>query len=96
MTDPYLGPERRSRLPADHSLHELMQSTIRATITELQAACLSAPEQQWVRLAIAREERRTRVWQAVLEKSLSGLAWSALVGIGYLIINWLKDLRGVH
>jgi hypothetical protein len=52
--------------------------------------CLSEEEQRWVRLAIEAQAKRIRFRDAVIEKSLAGLVWSGLVGIGYLIVDYLR------
>lgn len=53
--------------------------------------CLSAEEQQWVRLAIEAEARKIRFRDAVIEKSLTGLVWSGIVGFGYILLDFLKN-----
>ena len=52
--------------------------------------CLNKDEQQWVRLAIARQEQSIRLRQAIIEKSLAGLVWSAIVGVGLVFLDFLK------
>jgi hypothetical protein len=52
---------------------------------------LTTEEQQWVRLAIQKEAQSIKLRQAVIEKTLSGLAWSALVGLGYLLMDFFKN-----
>lgn len=52
---------------------------------------LTDEEQQWVRLAIQKEAQSIRLRQAVIEKTLAGLAWSALVGLGYVFLDFLKN-----
>ena len=54
-------------------------------------ACLNDSEQQWVRLAIAKQEQSIALRQAIIEKSLAGLVWSAIVGLGYLIVDFAKN-----
>lgn len=63
-------------------LQALVQQTVRTTVAEIQHACLTPGEQQYVRMAIEREARKARVAQAIIEKSLAGLVWAALVAIG--------------
>ena len=53
--------------------------------------CLNSDEQQWVRLAIAKQEQSIRLRQAIIEKSLAGLVWSAIVGLGYVFLDFLKS-----
>lgn len=89
MTDNYDGPERRQRHSVD--IDELVQRTVRTTVQELHNACLAPDEQSWVRMAIAREARREKLQQAVIEKTLAGLTWAALVVICTAVWNY-----GVH
>lgn len=51
---------------------------------------LSEEEQQWVRLAIKKEAQSIALRQAVIEKTLGGLAWSMIAGLGYLVLDFLK------
>lgn len=52
---------------------------------------LTEEERQWVRLAIAAEARKIKFRDAVIEKTLVGLAWAVVVGIGYLLYDFLKN-----
>lgn len=52
---------------------------------------LSDEELQWVRLAIEAESRKIRFRDAVIEKTLGGLIWSAIVGLGYIALDFLKN-----
>ena len=51
---------------------------------------LSDEEVKWVRLAIENEAKKFQFRKAIIEKSLGGLAWAALCGIGYLILEFVK------
>jgi 20S proteasome alpha/beta subunit len=51
---------------------------------------LSDEEVKWVRLAIENEAKKSEFRKAIIEKSLGGLAWAALCGIGYLILEFVK------
>ena len=48
-------------------------------------------EHQYIRLAMAREEKRSKLYDAIIEKSLASLVWSCLVGLGFAIWTYLKD-----
>ena len=37
---------------------------------------------------IQKEAQSIELRKAVIEKTLSGLAWSAVVGFGYVVLNW--------
>ena len=67
-------------------------------ISEIAAAIQAAPkheltdeELQWVRLAISAQARKIRFRDAVIEKSLAGLVWAAIVGAGYIFLDFLKN-----
>lgn len=52
---------------------------------------LSEDEQRWVRMAIQREAERAELRRAIIEKTLGGLAWSLIVALGYLVVNFFKN-----
>jgi len=52
---------------------------------------LTDEERQWVRLAIEAEGRKIRFRDAVIEKTLAGLAWAAICGMGYILIDFAKN-----
>lgn len=67
-------------------------------IAEIAAAIQAAPkreltdeELQWVRLAISAQARKIRFRDAVIEKSMTGLVWAAIVGVGYIFVDFLKN-----
>lgn len=51
---------------------------------------LTEEELQWVRLAIAAEARKIRFRDAVIEKTLAGLAWAAILGLGYILLDFAQ------
>jgi|GEM_PF-1684464 len=53
--------------------------------------CLTEEEKRWVKLAIKDQADRAALRQAVIEKSLAGLVWSGLVGIGILFMDYIKS-----
>lgn len=83
------GVERRAR---DGINREMVASVVHA-ILETQNP-LTEEERQWVRLAIQREAQSIKLRQAVIEKTLGGLVWAALLGIGALLVSYLKS-RGI-
>ena len=59
---------------------------IEDAVTKAVAAHTLSPEQrQWVELAIQREAQSIRLRQAIIEKTLSGLIWSGVVAVGYIV-----------
>lgn len=49
---------------------------------------LTAQEREWVRLAIQKEAQSISLRRAIIEKSLLGLVWAAIVFIGYVLKDW--------
>tara|TARA_R110000868_G_scaffold306392_1_gene567633 strand:+ start:515 stop:751 length:237 start_codon:yes stop_codon:yes gene_type:complete len=50
---------------------------------------LSEEEQQWVRLAIKKEAQSIKLREAIIEKSLVGLVWMGILGILYILKEFL-------
>ncbi len=75
-----MTPEERAQFAAE----------LIAALKEGDDSCLNTDEQQWVRLAIAKQEQSIRLRQAIIEKSLAGLVWSAIVGAGLVLMDFLK------
>jgi len=76
-----MTPEERAILIAE----------IAAAIQSFKRHELSEEELQWVRLAISAEARKIRFRDAVIEKSITGLVWAGIVGIGYILLDFLKN-----
>ncbi len=51
-------------------------------------ASLSEEEMRWVRLAIQKEAQSIELRKAIIEKSLVGLAWMCILGIGSVFLSW--------
>jgi len=75
-----MTPEER------HALIAEIVSAVRAV-----DPVLSNDEQQWVRLAIKKEAQSIALRNAIIEKTLSGLAWAGVVGLFYLFAEWAKN-----
>ena len=76
-----MSPEERAQLVAD----------ITAALNAAKNNELTDDERQWVRLAIEAEARKIRFRDAVIEKSLTGLVWSAILGFGYILLDFFKN-----
>jgi len=61
------------------TLPEIVRSTVKDVVM---AHTLTADERGWVRMALEREARRETLQRAIIEKSLAGLVWAAIAGIG--------------
>ena len=79
-----MTPEERAAFAAE----------IAACLRPEPASTLTEEEQRWVRMAIQREAQSIELRRAIIEKSLGSLVWSAIVGLGYLLLDYLKG-RGV-
>ena len=53
--------------------------------------CLDAEEQQWVKNAIKAQNDMERLRKAIIEKTLAGLIWAAILGLGYLIVDFFRN-----
>ena len=77
-----MTPEERAELVADIAL-ALQVSHIIPSISD--------EELQWVRLAIKREAQSIRLREAVIEKTMAGLAWFFICAVGYLIVDFARN-----
>lgn len=55
---------------------------------EHQCKGLTDDEQRWVRMAIQREAQSIELRKAIIEKSLTGLVWMCIVGVGSMFLSW--------
>jgi len=76
-----LTPEERKELA--HDLAEAMKEVG-------SAQPLSDEEVQWVRLAIQKQIESAAFRKAIITKSLGGVAWLLLAGLGYIILDWAE------
>ena len=53
--------------------------------------CLDREEQQWVRNAIKAQNDMERLRKAIIEKTLAGLIWAAILGVGYLFVDFFRN-----
>ena len=75
----------------DQTRLELIQLVKTAVSEAVDAHPLSPDEVHWVRMAIQAEAERAALRKAIIEKSLAGLAWMALSGIGVWAIGFFTD-----
>jgi hypothetical protein len=53
--------------------------------------CLNPEERQWVRNAIKAQNDMERLRKAIIEKTLAGLIWAAILGVGYLFVDFFRN-----
>lgn len=81
----WTGPERR-QWPTNKALVAEIVCAINETHKPL-----TDEERQWVRLAIQREAQSIKLRQAIIEKTLGGLVWAAVVALGYSLVDYAKN-----
>lgn len=67
---------------------DLIAAIVAAVRTHSADAGLSEDEQRWVRMAIQREAQSIELRKAIIEKSLTGLVWMCIVGVGSIFLSW--------
>jgi hypothetical protein len=75
----------------DQTKIELVQMLKEAVKEAVESHPLSPEEVHWVRMAIKAEAERASLRKAIIEKSLAGLAWMALAGIGTWAVSFFAD-----
>jgi len=75
----------------DQTKAELMALLKEAVLEAVEHHPLTDEEIQWVRMAIKAEAERAQLRKAIIEKTLAGLVWMAVVGL--LGLAW-SGLRG--
>lgn len=66
----------------------LVRGAVREAVLE---HALTPEERQWVKLAIQSEAQSIKLRQAIIEKTLTGLVWAVIVGIGLVIGEYFKN-----
>ena len=77
-----MTPEERAEFAAE------IAAAIRIRSTD---TGLSEEEHRWVKLAIQVEAQRIEFRKNVIEKTLMGLIWAGVVGLGYIILGWATN-----
>jgi len=72
-------------------LRSQLPDLVRDAVRDALPASLSDDELQWVRLAIQREAQSIKLRQAIIEKTITSLIWSAVVGAGLVMLDYLRS-----
>lgn len=80
----YIG-SRQTAL--EERIGPLIEHSVRASMA---GASLTADEREWVKGALRAQAERATLRRAVIEKTLGGLIWSMLMGLGYAIWQAVK------
>ena len=73
------------------SKEDLMLMLKEAVNEAVEAHPLSPEEIQWVRMAIKAEADRAALRKAIIEKTLTGLVWTAVCALGVYFIDWFQS-----
>lgn len=76
-----MTPQERAELIAD----------LKEALSDAPSPQLSEEEHQWVKMAIQKEAQSIALRQAIIEKSLSSLVWSGIVGMGIVLLEYLRN-----
>ena len=74
----------------DANEERIMQMVREAISDALPPGILTEDERRWVRLAIQRQEQSIRLRQAIIEKTLAGLIWAGILGLGAVVLEYLR------
>lgn len=85
----YEGPERRNRDQIYQMLKD--QSGKLDTLIGAFPDGDTSGHRRYHELVIKREERKERLHQAIIEKSVASLAWALLVTLAYSVWGYIKD-----
>lgn len=72
--------------PAERA--EFVQDVAQAIISSTKP--LTDDEQRWVRMAIQRQANSAEFRKAIIEKTTGGLVWAALLGMGAILLDYIK------
>lgn len=79
--------------PATHEDIQTLVECVQELADEMRVRTvpqLSQEEHEWVKLAIQRESQSIKLRQAIIEKTLVGLVWMMVVGIGVVFLEFLR------
>ena len=70
----------------------LLVSELTSVLRERRAENILSPEElAWVKNAIKAQNDMEKLRKAIIEKTLAGLIWAAILGLGYLFIDFLRN-----
>ena len=52
------------------------------------ASTLTDDEHRWVKMAIQKEAQSIELRKAIIEKTITGLIWLCILGIGSVFLGW--------
>ena len=82
--------DRRKAIMSDDD-KRVFAHELAAIINDSNNARLTDDERTWVRLAIKKEAQSIKLREAIIEKTLAGLAWALILGIGVVGMEFLRN-----
>jgi hypothetical protein len=70
----------------------LLVSEFSSVLRERRAENILSPEElAWVKNAIKAQNDMEKLRKAIIEKTLAGLIWAAIIGVAYLFVDFLRN-----
>ena len=70
----------------------LLVSELTSVLRERRAENILSPEElAWVKNAIKAQNDMEKLRKAIIEKTLAGLVWAAIIGVAYLFVDFLRN-----
>lgn len=79
----------------DEHVNKLVADAVDDAVQRIEASQLTSEERAWVRMAVIAAGKRAEWRDAVISKTLAGLVWAMLLGLGALLLDWLRA-RGLR
>tara|TARA_R110000868_G_scaffold285915_1_gene546422 strand:+ start:778 stop:1026 length:249 start_codon:yes stop_codon:yes gene_type:complete len=70
----------------------LLVTELTDVLRERRAENILSPEElAWVKNAIKAQNDMEKLRKAIIEKTLAGLIWAAIIGVAYLFVDFLRN-----
>ena len=70
----------------------LLVSELTSVLRERRAENILSPEElAWVKNAIKAQNDMEKLRKAIIEKTLAGLIWAAILGVAYLVVDFFRN-----
>ena len=75
----------------DKHVELIVANAVDKAVTQMKSSLLSDEERAWVKLALEAQSQRVKLRQAIIDKTLTALVWSALAWIGIVLLEYAKS-----
>jgi hypothetical protein len=84
----------RRHVPAN--MHQMIEHAVRSAIEDARVVDPEAHEahHKYLTVLLEREAKRSKLWDAVIEKSLAALVWALIAGFGVAALDYLRNHLG--